>query len=254
MTFLMGSSLLMVGLLTASIPIIIHLLHRQKTLPLQWGAMMFLKQSPLQMKRRKQVDHWLLMLLRMAALALLAWLLARPLLKHSKFNPLATNQPADIAVVLDHSMSMGRHSGDHTLLDEANSVVDRLTDAQNPVLRPGDTFAVVLAEHRPRELTPVPLGVRDTSKLAEVRAQLRQLKPGTTDCSIPEAVESAREVLNRGRKRAKSCWWCPTSKRRIGMSAIMPAGIVRWAIPPKVWITSLKFTATRSPPPITHPT
>ena len=58
-----------------SIPIIIHLLHRQKTTPLMWGAMMFLKESPLQMKRRKDIDYWLLMLLRMAALALVAWLL-----------------------------------------------------------------------------------------------------------------------------------------------------------------------------------
>src|SRR5665213_889077 len=118
MTFLMGSSLLLAGLLAVSIPIIIHLLHRQKTTPLMWGAMMFLKESPLQMKRRKDIDYWLLMLLRMAALAFLAWLLARPLFNNSKYNPLAANQPADVAVVLDHSMSMGRHSGDHTLFED----------------------------------------------------------------------------------------------------------------------------------------
>ncbi|HWE04880.1 MAG TPA: BatA domain-containing protein [Tepidisphaeraceae bacterium] len=203
MTFLMGSSLLLAGLLAVSIPIIIHLLHRQKTTPLLWGAMMFLKESPLQMKRRKDIDYWLLMLLRMAALALLAWLLARPLFNNSKYNPLAANQPADVAVVLDHSMSMGRHSGDHTLFEEAQGVVDQLTDASNPILRAGDTFSIVLAEHRPRELTPVPLGSRDTTKLAELRKQLHGLHAGTTDCSIPEAIEAAREVLKRGRNIRK---------------------------------------------------
>ncbi|MDB5332144.1 MAG: N-terminal double-transrane protein, partial [Phycisphaerales bacterium] len=115
MQLMMGIPLLVVGLLAVSIPIIIHLLHRQKTTPLQWGAMQFLLESPLQMKRRKQVDHWILMAIRMALLALLAWLLARPLWNTTKYNPLATNLSADVAVVVDHSLSMGRHAGDHTL-------------------------------------------------------------------------------------------------------------------------------------------
>lgn len=203
MTFLMGSSLLIAGLLAVSIPVLIHLLHRQKTTPVLWGAMMFLKESPLQMKRRKKVDHLLLLLLRMAALALLAWMLARPLFKSSAYNPLAANEPADVAVVLDHSMSMGRHSGDHTLFEEAQSVVDKLTDAGSPILRSADTLAVVLAEHRPRELTPVPLGARDLRKLGELKSQVHALPLGSTDCSIPEAIESAREVLNRGRNSRK---------------------------------------------------
>ncbi len=203
MQLTMGSSLLLVGLLAVSIPIIIHLLHRQKTTPLLWGAMMFLKESPLQMKRRKQVDHWLLMLLRMAALALLAWLLARPLLNNNRLNPLANNQPADVAVVLDHSMSMGRHSGDHTLFEEAQSVVEKLTDVQSPILRGGDSFSVILAEHRPRALNPFPLSARDGVSLAKLRDQIHALKPGMTDCTIPESIEAAREVLRHGLNRRK---------------------------------------------------
>ncbi|MDB5356745.1 MAG: hypothetical protein JWN24_3198 [Phycisphaerales bacterium] len=203
MTFLMGTSLLVAGLLSVSIPIIIHLLHRQKTTPLQWGAMQFLLQSPLQMKRRKQVDYWILMLIRMALLLLLAFLLARPLWNNSKYNPLATNLSADVAIVVDHSLSMGRHAGDHTLFDEAQGVVDKLTDESKPTLRNGDTLSVVLAEHRPKVLTPVPVGARDGGRMNDLRNQLHQLKPGLTDCSIAEAVESAREVLNRGRNVRK---------------------------------------------------
>src|SRR5665213_206468 len=198
MTFLMGTWLLGIGLLSVSIPVIIHLLHRQKTTPVLWGAMMFLKESPLQMKRRKNVDHLLLLLIRMAILALLAWLLARPLWNTARLNPLAGSQPVDMAVVIDHSLSMGRRSGDVTLFDKACSVVDRLTDVRNPVLRNGDTLAVVLAEHQPRQITPVPLSARDVGNLTRVRGQLQALKPGTTDGSIPIAIEAAREVLRRG--------------------------------------------------------
>ena len=46
MTFLMGWPLLLSGILLASIPIVIHLLHRQRTTPIRWGAMRFLLESP----------------------------------------------------------------------------------------------------------------------------------------------------------------------------------------------------------------
>ena len=203
MQFLMGTGILMAGLLSVSIPIIIHLLHRQKTKPLRWGAMMFLKQSPLQMKRRKQLDHWLLMLLRMAALALLAWLIARPVIDESRFNPLAGHPPVDVSIVLDHSMSMGRHNGDHTLFEEGQAVVGRLIDPQNPIVRPGDTISIVLAEHRPRVLAPRQVGGRETQALAQLRDQLSKIQPGATDCTIPEAIDTARELLRQGLNRRK---------------------------------------------------
>src|SRR5271154_6663885 len=129
---LMGTAILTVGLLSVSIPIIIHLLHRQKTTPLLWGAMLFLKQSPLQMKRRKQVDHWLLMALRMLVLAFLAYLVAQPKFK-MKVDPLSV-QSVDVAVVVDHSLSMGRRTGTRTLFEEAQEVVDRLTSGVSPIL------------------------------------------------------------------------------------------------------------------------
>src|SRR5215212_5142020 len=105
MSFLMAP--LLIGVLAAAIPVIIHLLHRQRTVPVQWGAMQFLLESPLHFKRRRKVDHWLLLLARMALLGLLGFLLARPLLIEGKYNPLSGNAPADIAVVVDHSLSAG---------------------------------------------------------------------------------------------------------------------------------------------------
>src|SRR5436305_14840674 len=102
MTFL--SATLLFGLAAAAVPVIIHLLHRQRTVPVRWGAMQFLLENPLQFRRRRKVDHWLLLLARMALLALLAFLLARPLLTNPRFNPLPAASATDIAVVVDHSL------------------------------------------------------------------------------------------------------------------------------------------------------
>src|SRR5437588_138609 len=96
------------GLGAIAIPVIVHLLHRQKTTPIRWGAMQFLIESPLQQKRRRNIEHWLLLLARMAVLALLVFALARPLLNSDLATPLGGGTSTDFAVVIDHSLSTGR--------------------------------------------------------------------------------------------------------------------------------------------------
>src|SRR6476660_6288228 len=106
MSFLIASTAWwIVGAFVVSIPIIIHLLHRQRTQPVLWGAMLFLRMSMLQQKRRKRVEHWLLMLLRLALLALLIALLARPLACAPLAGSLTGTAPRDIVIVIDHSLS-----------------------------------------------------------------------------------------------------------------------------------------------------
>lgn len=197
MTFLTASLLL--GLAAAAVPVIIHLLHRQRTVPVQWGAMQFLLETPLQFRRRRKVDHWLLLLARMALLALLAFLLARPLLKDGALSSLPTSAAADIGVVIDHSLSAGRKAAADSSAMSRPTVFDRGVSLFGSVaaqLRPNDTLGVVLAEHHPNTaLTPLPVR---SAAATEVHEQLRRLKPGLTSGSIPDAVQAAREMLARG--------------------------------------------------------
>ncbi len=137
------------------------------------------------------------MLLRMTLLACLALLLARPVILASSYNPFATATPADIAVVLDHSLSMGRLSGDQTLFDRAAADLDQIVSQ----MRPADTLSVILAEHTPRDLAPH--RAHPGPEFADLRQRLRQLPPGLTDCSIPDALAKAREILINGANRRK---------------------------------------------------
>ncbi len=194
-TVLMGS--LLAGLLAAGIPVLIHLLHRQRTTPLQWGAMQFLLESPLQLKRRRKIDHWLLMAVRMLLLAVLALLLARPVGCSNAQSRLPGNLATDIGIVIDHSLSTGRREGDSTLFAQSLSVVDKIA----ALLKPNDTLSVVLAEHAPQRFTALPVaGKQNVQKLTQ---DLRQLKPGLTDASIPDAVQTVRELIDRGRNVRK---------------------------------------------------
>ncbi|MDB5296798.1 MAG: hypothetical protein JWO31_2781 [Phycisphaerales bacterium] len=230
MSFLMGSlAWWVVGAAAVSLPVLIHLLHRQKTRPVPWAAMMFLRASVLQQKHRKKVDNWLLMLLRLAVLALLVFLLGRPLLSGGITNPLASDAPVDIGVVVDHSLSTRRLAADGagatgpgggaaligdaasggsagsapgdsraTVYDAAVAAVARLADPA--LLRPSDTVSVVLAEHSPRVLTPLPVP-RDA--LGGTLDALRKQPPGLSAGSIPDAVRRARELVGRGRNTRK---------------------------------------------------
>src|SRR5688572_6862751 len=183
------------ALAAVSIPVIIHLLHRQRTTPVKWGAMQFLLESPLQLRRRRRVDHWLLMLLRIAAVALLVFALARPLSIEGKYNPLGDALATDIAVVVDRSLSTGRRAGERTVYEAG---VDTLADlAKN--MRPGDTLSVVLAEHRP-QVHSIRLA---TANAVEAPKKLKDLGPGLSDASIPDAVQTARELVADGRNARK---------------------------------------------------
>src|SRR5947209_2248228 len=145
--FLMFSML--AGLATVSIPVVVHLLHRQRTTPIRWGAMQFLIESPLQQKRRRNIEHWLLLLARMALLAALVFALARPLLNADLATPLGGGTSTDFAVVLDHSLSTGRAAegaNGKTVFAAGVELVDRIASS----LKPTDTLAVVLAEHAPK--------------------------------------------------------------------------------------------------------
>ncbi len=197
--FLMSAILF--GSALAAIPILVHLLHRQKTTPIAWGAMQFLLETPLKLKRKQRIDHWLLMLLRIAILLTLVALLARPTVVGSTFS---SGSPMDIAIVIDHSLSMGRRGGGAegaTFFDEAVKRAERLA----AMMPPGATVSVILAEHTPRAITPLPVMLvgGPGGEWGRVLQQLREMKPGLTDANIPAAVQAATELADRGRNLRK---------------------------------------------------
>lgn len=195
--------LAIVGAIAAAaiaIPLIIHLLHRQRTQPILWGAMQFLKDSPLQQRRRKKVDHWLLMLLRMLVMAILVALLFwyQPTEKFAGLIGGAGTGGTDYAFVIDHSLSTNRRSEDSTVFQRAVATLGQVHASGK--LRSADSVSIVLAEHTPREITARPQGRDD---LPRVLDDLRKLKPGLTDGEIPKAIQTARKQVAQGRNSRK---------------------------------------------------
>jgi hypothetical protein len=115
-----GWTLIHAGFLAAglavAVPIIIHLLFRQKTRTLPIGSVRFLHQVVREHRRRRRVRQWLLLALRMLAVLLLALLFARPYRDESYLRGLQQ----EVVLLIDRSASMqARDTGGKTAFERA---------------------------------------------------------------------------------------------------------------------------------------
>ncbi len=78
MTFL-HTGLAIAGVAAALIPIVIHLLFRQRRKPVLWGAMRFLLEAAKRTQKRARLEQWLLLATRCLLLVALGMALARPI-------------------------------------------------------------------------------------------------------------------------------------------------------------------------------
>jgi hypothetical protein len=113
----MGFSFIQAGFLAAGLavglPILIHLLLRQKTRVVPIGSVRFLQQVVREHRRRRRLRQWILLALRMLAVLLLALLFARPYWDESYRRGMET----EIVLLIDRSASMGaQDSGGQTAL------------------------------------------------------------------------------------------------------------------------------------------
>ncbi len=93
--------LLLAGLAAVAIPILIHLLLRQRPRPRPWAAMRWLLAAAQQASRRYRLTNLLLLLLRMLVVALIVFAVSRPLLTNS------SGGGELLVIVIDRSASMG---------------------------------------------------------------------------------------------------------------------------------------------------
>jgi hypothetical protein len=132
----MEMSLLHAGLAAgvglAALPILLHLLMRQNPKHVVFPALRLIRERQRQSKKRLRIKNWLLLLARMAILALMALALARPRL-YSQVPLGDDSTPTALGLVIDTSLSMKYRDKDKMRLDEAKErareIIDRLPES-----------------------------------------------------------------------------------------------------------------------------
>lgn len=100
--------LFLAGLAGLSLPLIFHLVRRQPRGKQDFSSLMFLTPTPPRLTRRSRLDQVLLLLLRLAALILLALAFARPFWREASLLSLADLPRQKVAILIDNSASMQR--------------------------------------------------------------------------------------------------------------------------------------------------
>ena len=122
------------GLAALAIPVLIHLINRERRVVVQFPSLMFLQKIPYKSVRRQKLRHLLLLALRCLALVLLVGAFARPFLERRALGGAALLGARERVILLDRSYSMGY--GDHwkRAQDAAKAAVRDLAQADRATL------------------------------------------------------------------------------------------------------------------------
>jgi hypothetical protein len=178
---LLNPLLLAVGL-AAAVPLLLHMLQRHQGPRFVFPALRYLRRAEKESARRIRVRQILLMLLRVAAVLLVALAAARPYLPAGGIG----HSPTAAVIVLDNSLSSGVVEGDVRLVDAFRERALEVLEAAGP----DDRFWLLRAGS-PGEPA---LG----GDAAQTALRVRETEPTAAAADLAAALQHARALLAAG--------------------------------------------------------
>lgn len=202
--------LLLGGLALMAVPVLLHLIMRQKPRQLPFPAFRFLLQRHRSNQRKLQLRHLVLLALRMLLIAAACLALSRPRVLNERLN-LGSDQPVAVALLFDNSLSMEYTVAGRSRLEDcrqqATELLKELPDGSRVAVlltsEPGGEWLDTrsLAEQRLQEVEPRPANGPVTSRLAEALRLLAE-----RDRLDSEAERSLPRFLYIFCDRTQACW------------------------------------------------
>ncbi len=149
------------------VPLIIHLLNRRRYKRISWAAMDFVLAAYKKKHRRMRVENLLLLLIRCAIPAVLAFAAARPFFGADSPMSMLGESRRNVVVILDVSYSMNRVAGTTTLFESAQSQIQSLVRSLR--FDQGEGFTLIALSREPRVL------VQGSSSLSDLDRALSRI-------------------------------------------------------------------------------
>jgi len=169
------------GIVGASIPLILHLLNRERARRLVFGTIRFIQMSHQTNVRRHKLKRLLLLLMRILILALLGFAFARPFFAEAPIIAQKTGGKRNAIVILDISYSMQYEQVFENAKREGIAILDGL-DAT-------DAAGLILSSDRARVIAP--LG----SEFSHIRTALNKAEATYKPTDYLDALQTADEIL-----------------------------------------------------------
>lgn len=173
------------GTAAVAVPIVIHLLNRQRYKKVEWAAMRFLLEAVRRTRRRLRLEEILLLAVRCAIFLLIAAALARPVLSGSVLGmQIEGNVYAIIA--LDASYSMGARIGHQSVFERGQDVARQILSS----LKRGDKASIVLLSERPQSFPADP-----SSRIAELQQEVGNLQNTAYAGSLVQSLQTLQRLV-----------------------------------------------------------
>lgn len=175
-----------------AIPIVIHLLNRQRFKRVTWAAMDFLLAASRKNARRIKFEHWLLLTVRTLAILLACLAIARPFLPDSASAALLGRPSAVHLLVVDGSLSMqqpGPTAG-QTAWQGAVVQAEKMLEK----IPPTDQVGLLVAG----EITHL-AAAPPTLNHEQIRRQLRELACGFAGADWPNVFPAITKLLDESK-------------------------------------------------------
>ncbi|MFV0445715.1 MAG: BatA domain-containing protein [Planctomycetaceae bacterium] len=180
--------LLLGGLSLLALPLIAHWLHRRSQRTLVFPSIALLLEVVAQQSQFQRLKRWLLLLLRLVAVACIVLAFTRPVWQTSNAKgAMSANASAAVVAILDVSLSTGQQAGGPSDLEQLKGQLGIILDGLEPGL---DLAGVVPADGTPRGLYP-----QLTANLGGLRSQIQQLQPGYERADFVAALAVAGKLL-----------------------------------------------------------
>jgi hypothetical protein len=178
MSFL--TPLFFIALATLAVPVLIHLTQKERKSVVEFPSLMFLRKIPYESVQRRRIRDWLLLALRLAAIALIVTAFARPFVRGTGLAA-AQGGARDIVVLLDRSYSMGY--GD-TWASAQRLAAEAIGNAT-----PADRISLVLFADTAE------VALRSTPDRSRAVAEINAATPGPGSTKYAPALKLASSLL-----------------------------------------------------------
>ena len=169
------------GLAAIAIPVLVHLIHRERKETVAFPSLMFLQKVPYRSVRRQKLRHLLLLAVRTLAIIVVVAAFARPFLRRDVAAGAASPDGRDVVILLDRSYSMGHG----TRWERALAAV-RTTASQ---IRPTDRVSLVTFGSGAAQVAEPSNGG------ARVEAALAGLRPTSEPTRFATGFRMASQIL-----------------------------------------------------------
>jgi hypothetical protein len=189
MTFV-TTGLAIAGVVSIIVPILIHLLSRQRRRPIEWAAMRFLIEALRKHRWRLQLEQYLLLAVRCLILVLLGAALARPILDAA--GVFDAGGARTVLLVIDNGLASGVRlyadgGGGQTALEGSVDQAIGLIESMGP----GDAVGVITAARPARGLVIPP-----SSDHGAIIRLLRSMEPAEAPTDLAGTLSLLRSVLD----------------------------------------------------------